>query len=257
MLPFLLTLPIPSVKTPPLPVERARAIGTSRAEPIGTGSKLSQARQAPQPTRPSRRHRGYPYISVQGGLAFSDALNGLDVTAMQSPTFRFNPGADVEVAVGYQFTNHTRLEVSASYLTAVPSSLSLSSQGQPMATVDAGGDLGLFTITMNGILEFPIRNRKGQIEPLTPYVGAGLGYGNLSVPHCAITASTCLRVRPVNTLAYQLKAGLSYRVNARTSMFLEGSYLGALGTTFSNESGAVLYDQVGAMRLNLGLRLGL
>ncbi|MFM8524935.1 MAG: P44/Msp2 family outer membrane protein [Cyanobacteriota bacterium] len=232
-------------------ISRAQAL--SAAEPIS----LPRQAEAPQPAPAAPERRAYPYISLQGGLVFSEALNGFDVTARQSPTFGFNPGSDVEVAVGYQFANHTRLEVSASYLNAVPSSLHLSAQGQPMADVDPGGDLGLFAVTVNGILEFPIRDSEGSIKPLTPYIGAGLGYSNLSVPHCAVTATTCLMVTPVNTLAYQLKAGLSYRAGTRTSLFLEGSYLGALGTTFSNENGAITYDRVGALRLNLGLRVGL
>lgn len=281
MLPLLIAIPTwPAVTPPPPPppVERpwttpgALVFGAARElpatvdplldrwarDPYGVYSDSAIALATPLGSQaiPDLPPLAYPYISVQGGLTFADSLNGLDLTAMQSPTFRFNTGGNVEMAVGYQFANHTRLEVSAGYLTATPASLSLSSHGTPMAKVDAGGELGLFTITVNGIVEFPIRDAKGRIERVTPYVGAGLGYGNLSVPHCAIVSSTCLMVNPVNTMAYQIKAGLSYRAAAKTSVFLEGGYVGTLDTTFSNDNGDITYNRVGALRLNLGLRQG-
>jgi opacity protein-like surface antigen len=271
MLPLLIAIPTwPALAPPPPlpPVQRTVAIerpatvdpllARTTPDPFGvySDSSLALAYQVTNQPIPELPPLSYPYVSVQGGLAFADALNGFDLTAFQSPTFRFNNGSNVEMAVGYQFPNHTRLEVSAGYLTAKPSSLTLSSNGTPMADVDAGGDLGLFTTTMNGILEFPIRDAKGRLERMTPYVGAGLGYGNLSVPHCAISASTCLLVNPVNTMAYQFKAGLSYRAAAKTSVFLEGGYVGTLDTTFSNENGDITYNRVGAVRLNLGLRQG-
>jgi opacity protein-like surface antigen len=281
MLPLLIAIPTwPAVKPPPPlpPVERRvtlprpLASGAARELPatvdplldrwaspphgVHSDSSIPLASPLGSQAIPDLPPLAYPYISVQGGLSFADSLNGLDLTAMQSPSFRFNTGGKVEMAVGYQFANHKRLEVSAGYLKATPSSLSLSSQGVPMAEVDAGGELGLFTATVNGIAEFPIRDVKGRIQRLIPYVGAGLGYGNLSVPHCAITSSSCLTVNPVNTMAYQFKGGLSYRAAAKTSLFLEGGYVGTLDTTFSNDNGEITYNRVGVVRLNLGLRQG-
>lgn len=271
MLPLLIAIPTwPALAPPPPlpPVERTvtsegpghadQLVARTTPGPYGvySDSSLALAYQDTNQPIPELPPLSYPYVSVQGGLVFADALNGFDLTAFQSPTFRFKEGSNVEMAVGYQFPNNTRLEVSAGYLTAKPSSLLLSSNGHPMAEVDAGGELGLFVTTMNGIFEFPIRDSKGRLERLTPYVGAGLGYGNLSVPHCGISSSTCLQVNPVNTMAYQFKAGLSYRAAVKTSVFLEGGYVGTLNTTFSNDGGDITYDRVGAVRLNLGLRQG-
>ena len=271
MLPLLIAIPTwPALAPPPPlpPVQRTVAIerpatvdpllARTTPDPFGvySDSSLALAYQGTNQPIPALPPLSYPYVSVQGGLAFADSLNGLDLTAFQSPTFRFDTGSNVEMAVGYQFANHTRLELSAGYLRARASSLSLSSQGLPMAEVDPDGELGLFTTTMNGILEFPLRDSKGRLERLTPYVGAGLGYGNLTVPHCAISTSTCLLVNPVNTMAYQFKAGLSYRAGAKTFIFLEGGYVGTLDTSFSNEDGGITYERVGATRLNLGLRQG-
>lgn len=270
MLPLLIAIPIwPTLSPPPPlpPVERTVAVrqpatvdplvGQTVSDPYGVNSDssftLTYLDKNPIPELPPL---SYPYVSIQGGLAFADALNGLDQTTFQSPTFRFNKGSNVEMAVGYQFSNNTRLEVSVAYLTAKASSLTLFSNGTPMAEVDAGGELALFTTMMNGILEFPIRDAKGRVERLTPYVGAGLGYGNLSVPHCAVSSGSCLMVNPTNTMAYQLMAGLSYKAAIKTSVFLEGGYVGTLDTKFSNESGDITYNRVGALRLNLGLRQG-
>lgn len=271
MLPLLIAIPTwPALAPPPPlpPVERTvtsegpgpgeRQVARTTPDPYGvySDSSLALAYQDTNQPIPELPPLAYPYVSLQGGLAFADALNGFEKSALQSPSFRFDTGSDVELAIGYQFPNQTRLELSAGYLKATPSSLTLSDNGMPMAVIDAGGKLGLFTTTLNGILEFPIRDAKGRPERITPYVGAGLGYGNLSVPSCAITTSTCLLVNPVNTMAYQFKAGLSYRAAPKTSLFLEGGYVGTLDTTFSNESGEITYERVGAVRLNLGLRQG-
>lgn len=281
MLPLLIAIPGLSAVAPQPPVpplerrlagQPGEASGTRNSEPesvvplqsrwaldpdgISSHSSIALADQANNRSIPDRPALAYPYISLQGGLSFPDSLNGLDRTAGQSPAFRFNSGGSMEVAVGYQFPNHTRLEVSAGYLAATPSSLTLYNQNVPMATVETDGELRLFTTTFNGIIEFPLRDRNGRIERMIPYLGAGIGYGNLSVPHCAITSKTCLMVNPVSTMVYQFKAGISYKAAARTSLFLEGGYVGTLDTTFSNDNGDITYNRVGAMRLNLGLRLG-
>ena len=256
MLPLLIAIPVSPAPGPSASVVAVTREATSRTHgALSKATSIQGAQPGEQPI-PEHAPQGYPYISLQGGITRAESLSGFDRTALQSPLFRFNPGTNGELAIGYQFANHTRLEISAGYLQASPSSLSLSAAGTPMAVVDAGGELGLFTAMVNGILEFPLRDRAGRVQGITPYVGAGIGLGNLTVPHCATSASTCLLVNPVNTLAYQFKAGLSYRAALRTSVFLEGGYIGTLDTTFRNENGEVSYDRVGALRLNLGFRQG-
>jgi len=256
MLPLLIAIPAWSAAAASAPVEQVKVEAATDPYASSSESPFELVFQQSQGAIPKLPALAYPYLSLQGGISFADPLTGLDRTALQSPRFHFNTGSNAEVSIGYQFANHTRLEVSAGYLRARPSNLSLSSQGIPLADVDADGELALFTTTINGILEFPIKNRKGQLERLTPYIGAGIGYGNLSVPHCAISSSTCLLVNPVNTMAYQFKAGLSYRAATKTSLFLEGGYIGTLDTTFINENGEITYNRVGSLRLNLGLRQG-
>ena len=84
----------------------------------------------------------------------------------------------------------------------------------------------------------------------SPYIGAGIGWGNLSTPSCATPGCQSFSGGSASTFAYQGKVGISYRATNSGFVFLEGGYLGTTGSTVSTVS----YDPFGTWRLNLGWR---
>jgi hypothetical protein len=93
-----------------------------------------------------------------------------------------------------------------------------------------------------------------QVDPIpsrwSPYIGAGIGYGNLTTPGCALSKCSTFQGGSAGGFAYQGKLGLSYRATDTGFLFLEGGYLGLTGTNIANVS----YDSFGTWRLNLGWR---
>ena len=82
-----------------------------------------------------------------------------------------------------------------------------------------------------------------------PYLGGGIGYANLGTPSCS--AGDCYSGGSAGAFAWQAKLGVAYRATERGSVFLEGGYLGATGSTTVDD---VTFDGFGAWRLNLGWR---
>lgn len=84
----------------------------------------------------------------------------------------------------------------------------------------------------------------------SPYLGAGMGIANVANPGCAITNCSTFQAGSDTTFAFQLKAGLSYRVHNSGSLFLEGAYLRTDPYNIANVS----YDPFSFWSLNLGWR---
>jgi hypothetical protein len=270
MLPFLLTIPgLEVAQLSPVAVASTSGLSASSGPPAGPSAapadvRLVQSFAADRPSpvpspaeRPSRSDRGYPYLSVQGGLALVDELNGKEFALGDRLNFRFNPGANVEAALGYRFANNTRLEVGVGYLSANASSFSTLPENAPVVDGEAVGRFALTSVLMNAIIDFPIIDGKGRRQPITPYLGAGLGYGSLTLPHCPqFNDSTCLKVDPVGTLVYQFKLGASLQVAVKSSVFAEAAYVGVPGATVADDLSDISYNRMGAYRFNLGFRQG-
>jgi len=201
----------------------------------------------------------YPYVSVQAGVAFPNALKG-DFTLVNFPQvppvqnkLNLDTGFNGELAVGYKFPSlRTDLSVGYSNFSSQTQKLTFTNvRGQTRSLTNPGfGDVELFTVMANAYYDFKIKNKDNAYSRWSPYIGAGIGWGNLSTPKCAIPNCTTFSGGNASTFVYQAKLGLAYRATQSGFVFLEAGYLGTTATTVSNVS----YDPLGAVRLNLGWR---
>jgi opacity protein-like surface antigen len=201
----------------------------------------------------------YPYASIQAGIGFPNNLNG-QFTLVNFPqippvknSLNLNTGFNGELAVGYKFPDF-RTDLSFGYSSFGNQTQTLTftnAKGQTLGLAVPGKDnVELFTVMANAYYDVKIKNRNGTLSRWSPYIGAGIGLGNLSAPSCAITNCTTFSGGNGSTFAYQGKLGLSYRATTSGFAFLEGGYLG----TSSSNIGSVNYDPFGTWRLNLGWR---
>lgn len=202
-----------------------------------------------QPATPDSS--AYPYFTLQLGAGFPDDTNGsFSEGDFQLDTrFSVDPGFNGEVGIGYRFNETFRSDITLGYGSFGGVQQTLSLPGVASATLASNSNIEYFTAMVNGYLDIPIRNRDGSRSRWSPYLGAGLGYGNLTVPDCSFSTA-CFSGGSGGGFAYQGKIGLSYRTTPQGSLFLEGAYTGFSGPTING----VDFDNFGAWRLNVGWR---
>ena len=194
----------------------------------------------------------YPYFTLQLGVGFPNTLTGRfsEVGTPLKTSLDGNAGFNGETGFGYRFGDF-RSDLTFGYSNFGGVRQTLSATGFGSATKDASGSLQMFTAMLNGYYDIPLRAADGTRSRWSPYLGAGIGYGNLNIPDCSFS-SDCYKGGSMSGFAYQGKVGLSYRATERGFAFLEGSYLGMTGNTVNS----VDYDGFGGWRVNLGWRQG-
>ncbi|MFO7629218.1 MAG: P44/Msp2 family outer membrane protein [Prochlorococcaceae cyanobacterium] len=234
MIPLLFALP-------PAPV--AAAAASPQQVQLAQAAPAAVVVPAPAPT--------YPYVSAQLGVAFPNDYDGdFDAGAVPVNTrFELDPGFNGELAIGYQF-ERARTELAVGYGNFPVASQSFRVGNLGNASASGSDALAITTVMVNGYYDMPIQ-RDGVRSRWTPYLGAGIGYANISTPDCSF-GSGCFEGGDASAFAYQGKVGVSYRASERGFAFLEGGYLGATGTVVDG----VGFDNFGAWRLNIGWRQG-
>ena len=204
----------------------------------------------------------YGYGSLQAGVGFPGVYSGKIKNPLLPPPIRaintldLGTGFNGELAAGYRGRNfRSDLSVGYSNFANQLQTVKLSSPFQPQvsASTAGAGSVSLFTVMANGYYDFKIRNRYGAISRWSPYLGAGIGLGSLNSPGCSLPNCTLFNSGSDIGFAYQLKAGISYRTNETSRLFLELGYLGITGTSIGSGN-SVDYDPFGVVRLNLGWR---
>ena len=224
-----------------------RSLKSLAALALAGGLLVPAAAQAKDPAAAS-----YPYFTLQMGVGFPNTLNGHlnEAGSRVNTSLDGNPGFNGETGFGYKFGDF-RSDLTFGYSNFSGVRQSLSADGFGKATRDASGNLQMFTAMLNGYYDIPIRQGDGNRSRWSPYLGAGIGYGNLTVPDCSFS-SECYEGGSMSGFAYQGKVGVSYRATERGFAFLEGSYLGMTGSKVNT----VDYDNFGSWRVNLGWRQG-
>ena len=91
-----------------------------------------------------------------------------------------------------------------------------------------------------------------------PYVGGGIGYGNIAQSHVTFTLPYGTGVSEATNhgvFAYQAKLGITYMASKKVDLFAEGVYLGS--TAYSGSGGfAPGVGDIGSSN-NLGAKLGI
>lgn len=190
----------------------------------------------------------------------SGALLGLDYSFSTSGHASLGGGVATEVGLGYGFANHLRSELS--YVFSRPSLGEAATSGRfqivgldlPFDGVTrASGSVNTNSIFLNGYYDLPTGSR------FRPYVGAGIGWTNVSVPALRFQGSVLsfglseplgAQVGGGNASAfgYQAKVGISYLASRATDVYVEGTYQG-------NTAVSMVGIEVGAIH-QFGVRAG-
>lgn len=193
----------------------------------------------------------YPYASLQLGVGFpndySGKLSDTDPFNVHS-TLELNTGFNGEAAIGYRF-NDVRTDLSVGYGSFGIDRQKFRIRGADDTSVSGDGSVNVWTVMANLYYDIPL-NQKGETRsPWSPYIGAGIGYANISTPSCAVAG--CFDGGSSGSFAWQAKLGLSYQATPGGAVFLEGGYLGTIGHT---QIDSVRFGDFGTWRLNLGWR---
>jgi hypothetical protein len=240
----------------PLPLLLATTPTTApaAAAPTVLVANAETANTSQQPSNKPENKWSYPYASIQAGLGFSSGLNGnVNVAggiANVQNTLGLNTGFNGELAVGYKFPKF-RTDLSVGYTNLGNQTQTVTAPNFASGTVTGTGSVNLFTVMANLYYDFKIKKKDGDLSRWSPYIGAGIGWGNLSTPNCAL-ANNCnlYEAGSASTFAYQGKIGVAYRATQTGFVFLEGGYLGTTSANVQNVS----YDPLGIWRVNLGWR---
>ena len=204
----------------------------------------------------------YGYGSLQAGVGFPGVYSGTIRNPILPPpivainTLDLNSGFNGELAAGYRGQSfRSDLSIGYSNFANQLQTVNLSSPflSPVTASTPGVGNVSLFTVMANGYLDFKIRNRYGAISRWSPYLGAGIGLGILNSPGCSLPNCTLFDSGSDSGIAYQFKAGISYRTNETSRLFMELGYLGVTGISVGGGN-SVNYDPLAIWRLNLGWR---
>jgi len=129
---------------------------------------------------------------------------------------KFDPGFRAGLAGGYQFIDWAAAEVEVGYM---------ENRIRSITGADRVHDawFGNVPFLLNGKLQYP------NSTPLTPYIGAGVGFSEalLSVRHIDIGGTSLHGDVNDTVFAWQAFAGLRYRLNEQMGLSLEYRYFAA------------------------------
>jgi opacity protein-like surface antigen len=158
---------------------------------------------------------------------------------------KFDAGPRLGIAGGYQFTSWFALEGEIGFLDNKVDSITGASVVHDAWFINV-------PFMVNGKFQWPNRS------PLTPYVGAGVGFSEVILDVDQITlGGTSLHGNNSDTVfAYQAFAGLRYKINERMGLSVEYHYLAADGAewradTFNTPSDTMKFGHTQTHSLSL------
>lgn len=177
-----------------------------------------------------------PYVTGFIGVTMprrSDNVTTTDFSTTPISTFsertRFDPGVYIGGAGGFDF-GFIRLEGELSYKEADINSIKDNTGGNQYRDID--GNLGALAFMTNAFFDFH------NYTPVTPYVGAGIGFATLHLDDTYATDKNGVRQhmypRDDSTVfAYQVGAGLNIDLTRRYSLDLGYRYFNTDWANFS------------------------
>jgi OmpA-OmpF porin, OOP family len=169
----------------------------------------------------SQGTRFYVKADVGGNITLDADLKEFFGPVAPGTKVKFDPGFRAGATGGYQFTDWFAGEVEVGYLENRIDSIT-------------GADrvhnawFGNVPFLVNGKLQYPNRS------PLTPYIGAGVGFSEAIINVGRIDIGGTSLHGDVNdtVFAYQAFAGLRYSLNERMGLSLEYRYFAADGANW-------------------------
>lgn len=168
------------------------------------------------------------YIGLSGSLQNREKASETEDTFLT-----FEPGLDVNAALGYRFGNF-RVEGEVSFFN---NPISIASAGTPVGTFkeSAEGNVSLRAYMANLYYDIPIKNSR-----LKPYLGAGIGFYQSEINGLTADFFNSLGIPPVNAtsntpFAFQLRAGLGYVLSRKAEIYLGYRFFRGEALTFNAE----------------------
>lgn len=187
------------------------------------------------------------YVTGAGGVSlFNDAdstSGGATITGSYDPGFAFVAGG------GRQFDFGLRVEGEVGYRQASVDNIKLGAGG---GTLQAEGNVSALSFMVNGLYDF--NNIGYDLGPkFKPYVGAGVGFANVSANNVKALNTTILDDSDV-VFAYQAIGGISYLVGPKTTMFLEYRYFATTDPSLSGAGGGTVKSEFQSNNIMIGAR---
>ncbi len=187
-------------------------------------------------TQPSRAAERGPYVTGAVGVGFPGGSD-LD-TATTSANAELKPGFATMVSVGHLYGNGFGTEIEFGYR---------SNDVDRISGATATGDMGIFSVMLNGIYDFGA-SRRG-----SPYIGAGIGVARLDADGISPVSNSSID-DDTTALAYQATAGIAYPVNDRLDIMLSYRYFAVPDAGFGTAAGASVDSDYTSHAVRFGFR---
>ena len=234
---------------------------TAVASPVN-----AQENEAPKDTTKG----AYVSVGVGGNWAsnpswsFADSgtFAGSTWTENNNGTVGLGGGISVSPALGYDFGNNIRAELSYTYNAASIGQSTVNGSGTFLGTnytangtINSTGTLSTNSVLVSGYYDIPTKSK------FTPYVGAGIGWTGVSVPVQNVSATVTIDgdryTLPVEgdggsggAFGYQAKIGVSYLAAQQADVFVEGVYQGNTSVTIGRST----YGSINDFGVRAGVR---
>ncbi|MBJ6725505.1 outer membrane protein [Geomesophilobacter sediminis] len=200
---------------------------------------------------------GGAYVSFFAGTsAPNDAtvsITEFNPVAAKSAQVQFDPGENIGGTLGYDFGTF-RLEGEMSYKEGGITSVTDSSYGTRYVNTD--GRVGAFAMLINGFYDLHTNS------PITPYLGGGLGFANVSLGTTRGVDATqgvinnhIFSEDDDNVIAYQLGTGIEVALNRLLSVDLGYRYFATTRASMRKDWPNSTEFRLASHNATVGLRL--
>lgn len=188
---------------------------------------------------------GESYVKGFGGATWPsnfDTTLKEDGEQIASPSFDYETGYILGVAVGAAFTPNISMEIEYAHRSA---DVAITDGDDDDESVIANGDTSANSLMVNAIYMFDGTGATGAIRP---YLGGGIGGAKVetSIPGQDYGADTLL--------AYQLFGGVAYEMSAKVNLYAEGRWFQTESDTFDGPGGDNFEGKFKTFDLLVGLR---
>lgn len=209
-------------------------------------------------TKPARTtHLAYstgPYISAHAGANYQGGITGY-VSPTTGGTADLSTGYDASAALGWKMGGlgwfSPRLEVEGFYLKNNLDSVQVFNAGGPVgAPVGVTGDYSAMGLFANALFDFEMG------LPITPFIGGGVGYADVSVDATAPGPGNFLNDSD-GAFAWNLTAGASYAITENTSFDVAYRFVRFQGVSLQGTPPLTVNEDIDNHQVNAGFRIKL
>jgi opacity protein-like surface antigen len=183
------------------------------------------------------------YLKGFGGASWPSGFDSTlreDGTDIALPSFDFDTGYTLGVAVGAAVAPNVAIEIEYAYRSA-DFTVTDREEGD-----QASGDTSANAFMLNALYVFDDMGATGAVQP---YVGAGIGATNVEI------SAGGQNFDSDTLLAYQLIGGVGYKLNPDVSLYAEGRWFQSESGNFEGPDGESLDGRFEGVDLLVGLRV--